>query len=51
MFNQTNRSVKVIALIIFITFLLPATFVFAEETEAQQDEYYDLGLDAAPGRL
>ncbi len=35
MFNQDNRSVRVVAVILFITFLLPTTFVSAEENETQ----------------
>lgn len=45
MFNQTSRSV--IAIILFITLLLSTTFVFSEENETQQKEYYDLGLNVA----
>jgi hypothetical protein len=47
MFNQNNRSVKVITVIFFITFLLPTTFVFSEENEVQQDNYYLKGQYAA----
>ncbi len=39
MFNQNNCSVKVVAIILFITFLLSATFVFTEENETQQYVY------------
>ncbi len=45
MFNQTSRSV--IAIILFITLLLSTTFVFAEENETQQDNYYLKGQYAA----
>ena len=45
MFNQPNRPE--IAIILFITLLLSTTFVFSEENETQQNEYYDLGLIVA----
>lgn len=41
MFNQTTRPVNVITVILFITFLLPTTVVFAEETTDSEVTAYE----------